>query len=246
MFELKYCWIRNYESKRKIPNHSHDFYEFILYIKGEGTTNINRKKYDFGPQSFVLIPPGIEHSEKHNGLSSVLIIGFTSDELIDDVLFFKNENIEVNKLVNKIRHENKMKAPYFEEIIKSEISELLFILKREKIPTNKKINSSIDAAVIYIDEYCLTDINLDELASNAGYCTDRFRNLFKELTGITPKQYIIQKRIEEAKKLLITTNEDLDSISNKLGFNYYSHFSLYFKKKTGLNPKEYRNKNKTI
>ena len=93
----------------------------------------------------------------------------------------------------------------------------------------------------YIDEYFRTELNVNELASIAGYTPDYFRILFKEKTGKTPKKYILDKKIDYAKKLLEHSTLSITNISYECGFNYVPQFLVFFKKYAGLTPNQYRN-----
>jgi AraC-like DNA-binding protein len=157
------------------------------------------------------------------------------------ISYSEQENVAISEVVMNIFRENKRKNILYQRIIDLNIQQLLALIERDQSPDNKKgRSSSIDTAGAYIDEYCLTTINLKELASNIGYCTDRFRNLFKSHFGVTPKQYILDKKLKESKRMLVESKYTLEQISTMVGFNYYSRFSLFFKEKTGFSPKEYR------
>ena len=57
---------------------------------------------------------------------------------------------------------------------------------------------------------------------------------------MSPKDLISLKLIDEAKRRLVETNQDISVIAYSLGFDYPAHFSRLFKKITGFTPKEYR------
>ena len=63
---------------------------------------------------------------------------------------------------------------------------------------------------------------------------------FTKQIGVSPINYVINKRISEAKNLLKTTNYSIRDISSIVGFSTSSYFSQMFKKVTGLSPKEYK------
>lgn len=242
MIKLIYAWSRNYEVRRVIQPHSHSFYEFVYYIKGSGKTKIGDQEYLFNDGSFVLLPPYILHDERHDGRTSLYVIGFTFNE--EFPLFFSNqENIEISRLIKNIMKEQTNKDVYYDKIIEANIKEILVCIQREKaISKRKPYIDAINRAVKFIDEYYLTKIDLNELAKNVGYCSDRFRIVFKKQIGQNPKDYILTKKLNEAKRLLVETDESIENISNRLGFNYCSRFSAFFKSKTGLYPSEYRQK----
>ena len=130
---------------------------------------------------------------------------------------------------------------YSQNVIQGLFTQALFLsMREENAKENEKISDAINNAISYIDQYYNTDIDLDELAKSSGYCTDRFRNLFKIATGEAPKKYILKKRLNYAKVLILEGHNDMNEISNMLGFKHYTRFSLFFKEETGLSPKEYK------
>ncbi|MGD1946437.1 MAG: helix-turn-helix domain-containing protein [Croceivirga sp.] len=60
------------------------------------------------------------------------------------------------------------------------------------------------------------------------------------LYGVRPNRFIQMKRIERAQLLLLTTNDTLEVIAEKVGLNNFSYFSRIFKKITGITPGKYR------
>ncbi|GHO69997.1 AraC family transcriptional regulator [Ktedonobacter sp. SOSP1-52] len=92
----------------------------------------------------------------------------------------------------------------------------------------------------YIEERLATDLTLAELAAQIHLSPYYFARLFKEATGLSPHQYVLQRRVERAKVLLTTTDWSVLSIAHSVGFANESHLAQYFKRLTGLSPKQYR------
>ncbi len=65
--------------------------------------------------------------------------------------------------------------------------------------------------------------------------------MFKNITGSTVKEYLNSLKIDQAKYLLLTTNDSVQEISEKSYFNDYKYFFRIFKKNTNLTPAKYRN-----
>jgi AraC-like DNA-binding protein len=83
------------------------------------------------------------------------------------------------------------------------------------------------------------DLTNTLLAKRAKISEVYFRKLFREHLGITPKQFILNARIEEAKRLLDEGISSISSISSACGFSSVYHFSRAFKTAVGITPSEY-------
>lgn len=92
----------------------------------------------------------------------------------------------------------------------------------------------------YINEHLSERISLSLLAGLVNLETTYFAKLFTNSMGISPKQYIIKKRIKKAKLLLVQTDKGLKEIAWEIGMNNEMYFSRCFKDKTGLTPGAYR------
>ena len=109
---------------------------------------------------------------------------------------------------------------------------------QEKI---KSKDERIRAAIAYIHNHLYEVIDLDDLADTSCLSKDHFSRLFKHETGISPLQYINQKKIEKAQLMLVTSNMPVKNIASSLACDNYSYFNRLFKKMTGVPPQEYRN-----
>ena len=83
-------------------------------------------------------------------------------------------------------------------------------------------------------------IYLGALAEQSGLSPAQMRKVFRKVNRISPREYLIGKRIEEAKYLLEEGKENVSSIAEKVGYDNVNYFSRIFKKKTGMSPIEYR------
>jgi AraC-like DNA-binding protein len=84
-------------------------------------------------------------------------------------------------------------------------------------------------------------LNLEQLASAAGVSSFHFHRQFKKATGLTPRQYLMQVRIERAKSLLTGSELPLVDVAAQVGFADQSHFTTTFRKLTSQTPKAFRN-----
>ena len=92
----------------------------------------------------------------------------------------------------------------------------------------------------YIEKNYQEDINLNKISNYVSLSKNYFCNIFKKETGITIWDYLIRIRMEEAKKMLLETEQKTYEISELVGYDDPSYFGRLFKKYTGFTPIEFR------
>jgi AraC family transcriptional regulator len=92
----------------------------------------------------------------------------------------------------------------------------------------------------FVRENLSRDLGLAEIAEVADLSPFHFARAFKQTLGLTPHQYLTGERIEQAKRLLATTDVPLVQISLAAGFKNQSHFTTIFRRMTGMTPRAYR------
>ena len=99
----------------------------------------------------------------------------------------------------------------------------------------------VEKMKLYLKENYTKDITLKMLESKFFLSSSYISRIFKQYEGINYHAYLMNIRIEQAKKLLISTNQSVTHIGYTVGFKNYKHFSRSFKELTGLTPVDYRN-----
>lgn len=92
----------------------------------------------------------------------------------------------------------------------------------------------------YIEEHLAEDVSLADVAAVASISPYHFARLFREAVGVSPHQYVIDRRVERAKLLLIATDWSLAAIAREVGFANGSHLTMHFRRRTGVSPRHYR------
>jgi len=92
----------------------------------------------------------------------------------------------------------------------------------------------------YILSHIGADLSRNRLAEIVYLHPDYLARLFKKETGVPLGSYVIQARVEAAKRLLETTNLSVYAVADKVGYANYSYFSKLFKQGTGMSPNEYK------
>lgn len=94
----------------------------------------------------------------------------------------------------------------------------------------------------YINTHITENPTLESIAEYCGLSATKFSAVFKEKMGVTPHTYIVSRKIDIAKNLLLNSNSTVTDIAFQLNFSSSDYFSSVFKKYTGYTPTQYRSR----
>lgn len=193
----------------------------------------------------------------HAGICEAVVPIFIEDNLIaylmigkfrDVERFYSSEEMAVAAAEKYGLDREKLLAAYGELPVftKSSIDNAMIILKAlvYYICDEKAIRIERDISAIeldkYIDEHISEKITFDSLCRAFNHNRNKINTMFHENFGESPLDHIIKRRIELAKKLLVTTQYSAQEIASRVGMNTYDHFYRVFKKTTGMSLAQYR------
>ena len=269
-FELIYISKSKFENDWHSTPHHHPFTEIFFITNGQGVFQVGDELVSVKESDLIIINPNCSHTEKSTNLSNPLeyivfginnlAIASSSNNLEDGndilnsykIINFKTKKNELLYYLNTLMRELEEKNVNYELACKSILTLFLIYVMRNTssdifITENlEKVNVECMKIKNYIDSHYSENITLDFL-SNLTY-VNKFHlvHLFTKEMNISPINYLINKRIDESKNLLSTTNYSIRDISSIVGFSNSSYFSQMFKKIAGVSPKEYRSNNSTL
>lgn len=192
-------------------------------------------------------PPGsvIYHGWKDGGFINTWI--YLSGETLEDLLHIYplplnipipvgHENV-LERFVQQATAENLVRAAGWEDLLRALSTQLVIDLFRlYQRPGEDRLER------LRKDILCAPQENwqLDEMARRCGYSVSRFCAVYKGRFASSPKQDILQARLQLAQKMLRYTSRPISEIAEECGFVYTPYFSKYFKRVIGLSPKDYR------
>lgn len=119
------------------------------------------------------------------------------------------------------------------------LAELLYTAMSERNKTDRRsVLDAVRECAAYIDRHYADNIRMDELAKRCGLHPSTFSRHFRQITGISPSDYLAQSRIEAAKAML-PGPFPLREVARRAGFCDEYYFSRMFKKITGISPSRY-------
>jgi AraC-like DNA-binding protein len=230
-------------------------YQINYITEGEGIIETSQCSYPIKKGSIIIIKPGVWHRYKplaktgwqenyigFNGTIAQQIFGlpfFTTDAPLLNIGYHESIIKAFFEVFNLIRDEK----PGYQEM---SVGHVMFILgrilsiKKKENFENKSIEHSIQNACIIIRNNLTSNLNVEDLASELNISYSLFRKVFKKYIGLSPAQYHLSLRIQQAQYLLANSNLSIKEISFSLGFCSIYYFSKLFKEKIGMTPGGYR------
>ena len=221
----------------------------VFYCSGDATYAI----FTDGPLKLLSLNFDLSQASKN------LVLPFTPEEvnvaknkvptnkcIIDDSDFLNSyialENcLEFKPMILDIIDEFSSKKILYMENCSCMIKKVLIEMHRKTLERTHSSFGAVNRALEYISANFTREIKNSEIATLTGYHEYHLNRLFIRHTGTSMHKYIINMRLNEAKKLLLNTDLPLAHIATKVGFNSNTHFSNSFKRETKLTPFEFRN-----
>lgn len=236
--------------------HAHHFTELFYIVNGNCSFRIENQEFSVQKDDLIIINPEVLHTEVGLAGKSLeyIVLGISglqfgsesseqhSDYSLNNIQEYRNEIFPYLQILLREAHEKK---EYHETICQDILQTLMLTLIRHtkksiSVAPVKKIIKECRFIERYINEHFTEDITLQTL-SNLTYLSKYYLvHSFKEYKGISPINYLIDRRIAEAKRLLETTNHSVAKIATMVGFSSQSYFSQIFKKETKMTPNQYR------
>lgn len=238
--------------------HSHSFSELFFVVDGEGEFCTEETTVPLHKDMLIIINPNVRHTEKSSVKKPLTYIVLGIDNLQFEfsnstgigsscIYDFHNYHSKIIPILTMILEELKSKQESHSQICQHLLSILLFRIRRITGDSfssfsNKNIPGECQNIKYYIDSHYQEDLTLDSLAAIAHLNKFYFSHIFSDAYGISPINYLLERRILRSKDLLKNSDFSITQIASVAGFSSPNYFSQAFKKSTGFTPRAYRMK----
>ncbi|MDN2662092.1 AraC family transcriptional regulator [Psychromonas sp. 14N.309.X.WAT.B.A12] len=239
----------------EVENHDHDHHQLVIALKGysefciEGTPNF------IVPGQGCIVTTSSEHAFNGVGESEILTLNLPYELSVDtqivkriEPLFSSNQYFRLDRQFQSILQllvlEMKESPDdiLLAEACKNTVIAMLHRHMHLDFPNKLSLKNRINMTIIdnYILQHIANKITVAQLAGCVFLGESQFHLLFKQQVGMTPHQYILQMRLNLAKKLLADHSMSLSAIATASGFANQSSFTHSFTKTQGTSPSKYR------
>ena len=229
------------EKGRKVQMKNRSCYGLSLCSSGQISYTMNGKNYVSNQDNAVLLPQGGTYSLYGDKKGLFPVVNFKCEG-------FNCNEIVVVPLENSqacIKDFETLKDLFLQDKNHLKIYSAFYELLNKVSSANSQKQHPLASVIKYIAENIQNpELSNTCLARQIGISEVYLRKLFLTYYNITPKQYILDIRIQKAKQMLINTPFTVTAISEECGFSSLYHFCRTFKEKTGFTHTEYAKLNK--
>lgn len=223
------------------PSHTHQTYEIIYYLEGEGILKTAAGNLPFSAGSIAVIPP--EHSHATTSKAGFRLFALRAEfgsffAISEPLMTCDVAEREAEALIKMIYRNRTDQGEYFSSILASLAN---FILKHSQ-PADELTRAVRKAAIDLAENFYIPNISPATILKESGYSEDYIRAQFKKIYEKTPGEFLTELRIEHAKHLIHVYGSALPllEIAERCGFADYTYFSQKFKEVVGQSPRHYR------
>lgn len=249
--------------------HKHDFYHFMFFAKGSGEYTIDFVKFDIKPGTAYFMIPGQVHNYAMADETHIYLVNFSEtyfQSFLRDAQYFErfpfflgNINDSVVKLKDELQgkivqlFDNMIEESHHHremggDMIKLWLLEALMLIAAQckekgiKKEFSQKRNTMISSFKKLVDEHFVR-LSLPKDYAALLFVTPSYLNQLSQKTlGKTAGEVIRDRKLLEAKRMLVSQDLNISQISHDLNFADPSHFSKFFKKYTRSSPEDFRKK----
>lgn len=230
-----------------------DHYLLHHIISGSGSYTVNGNTYELNADDTFLVFPGevVSYKSSLDNPWEYCWVGWSGSEavlLMEHTVFTRSK--PVTSFAQPKRIEQRIMDIYNSSgsgiVCQTKMIGLLYVFVAElieqsggeKMPANPS-TQYLKNAMKFITYNYSRQIDINSIASSVGISRSHLYRVFISAMGISPNQYLMRFRIEQACTLLKTTSLPIANIANSVGFDDQLYFSRVFKKLTGLSPAIY-------
>jgi AraC-like DNA-binding protein len=234
----------------EMAHHHHDYNQIVIGLDGRTEFDVAGNGHLLGPGQGCLVSSDVKHAFGGLGSNTILVVNLAPEadvaqqqrvnELFQHPGYFQLSP-QARQLVSVLS--NEMNDNPDDALLGQACAHtLMCTLHRHMVLPSRLQTRRLNLDVIdsYIKQHMGRKITVAQLAGSVFLGESQFHALFKEQTGLSPYQYVLEKRLSEAQKMLAHSHHSLTYIAQHCGFSSQSLFTQVFSRRLDISPARYR------
>lgn len=234
------------------PGEIHEYYELVYIDHGELDTTVENKEYHLEKYDLMLYYPGQFHAQstEKEKTCSYLTITFDMDCTLDHDLKNKvfHTNKDIYQVLSKYMKAMQSKGFLSKEYAMLHLKEAIILLYQSERNEETEISNTmqehyestlLNEILVFIHNNVYTAFTVEDICQKFSVSRSTLQTLFNTNIKTTPKQYISNLKLKQAKLLIQEHKYTISEISDILGFTSIHYFSRKFKLQFGISPTDY-------
>ncbi len=219
----------------------------IRILKGTMCLICNERTICLHSEEFIILPVSeIISYCSHSDILNYYWFNFTTKSVpffsLGEIYKADIKQDEISRMNEILSFEEDELDPYCLSLVNTLFKEYFyrFILSLKK--SENESTENFAKIIQSMRDRVTENISVKQLAEECHMSERSFRSMFSKYTGVTPKQYLIKIKMQNAAQILQTSDFSINKVSEKLGYSSPFQFSRDFKKYYGVSPNSYRKK----
>ncbi|MBE7053666.1 MAG: AraC family transcriptional regulator [Ruminococcaceae bacterium] len=227
----------------------------VLYIaKGKCKTVYKGEEYIAPEGSIILFKPFERqeytfYKQDKSVLCYVHFTGTDCEQILDELnlnrhITYVGINEKLISIFEELENEVLIKGPFYERMCSGIFLNFLSYAAKISLYHQSSLNTKSEHNLSRICKYIHLHLNennpIEFYAKMSNLSESRFSHLFKEVMGVSPKQYILNAKLEKACSLIEHSNISITEAASNVGFDDANYFSRVMKKYKGYTPKHFK------
>lgn len=249
--------------------HFHNLMEIGFCIEGTGDMVLDEERVTYSSGALTVIPMNCPHvtNSRMNNLNyweylfldpeAILNAAYPKDSMFVNkllerinhhaVCYEAGQNEELEGLVRAVMNECRNRKSYSVEVLRGLLLSMVIVIARQEAAPGpegqhfqKNSLGHITQALDHIRSHYMEDIRVTELARKCSLSETHFRRTFVEYMNMTPAEYVMLIRIQNACELIKKSRYSMEEVAQRVGYPTVSTFNRNFRRIVGTSPYQYK------
>lgn len=228
-----------------VDEHSHDHHQLVLPVTGSLDLSIEGQGGEVSAQNLAVIEAGKSHAFAGKGENHFLVLDVpeSMSDYVHNLPCYLPTDEALHRYIRFLQawQQSAQSSDLLASCDRQAMVLLLQMLQAKK-DAPQKLDQRLDKVCQIIEADLSANLNVEQLAQVAAISVRQLNSLFQRYLGLSAKQYIIEKRMQKAWRLLVGSQMPVQQVAEAVGYQDASAFAHRCKQSFGLSASEIRQK----